>query len=125
MSDGEPAGSSIRTDNQVVLEYIKSQFFRVVHVDGAIGGPTPSGQIHLALFSERPAIPRRLVARIDGGMLGEAIPEQTVVRDGMIRELDIDLMMSLSAADEVAKLLTRMVADVKATISKNQDREKA
>ena len=84
MSRDELSVSPKRSGDRVVIEYIKSQLFRVAHVDGAIGGPTPSGQIHLAMFSERPAIPRRLVARLSGGVIGDPIPEETVVREGMI-----------------------------------------
>jgi hypothetical protein len=37
----------------------------------------------------------------------------------MIREMDIDLMMSVSAAEEAAKLLNKMVADMKAALASN------
>ena len=40
--------------------YIKAYNFRVVHVDGVIGGITPKGLLHLAVFSERAAIPQVL-----------------------------------------------------------------
>jgi hypothetical protein len=110
-----------RSGEVVVIEYLKSQHFRVVHADGAIGGPTPSGQVHLAVFSERPAIPRRVVAHVtEGGALGDPIAEETVVRDGMVREIDVDVMMSLSAAEEIGKLLARIVADTKKAMQKNR-----
>jgi hypothetical protein len=111
---GEGSRIPVRTpNNRIVIEYLKSQHFRVIHVDGGIGGPTPSGHIHLAVFSERPAIPRRLVADVSGGAIGDPIPEETVVRDGMIREMDIDMVMSMSAAEEIGKLLTKIAADLK------------
>ena len=37
---------------RVRFHYLKSQLWRVVHVDGAIGGITPRGMIHAALYSE-------------------------------------------------------------------------
>ncbi len=98
-------------NNRMVIEYLKSQHFRVIHVDGGIGGPTPSGHIHFAVFSERPAIPRRLVADVSGGAIGDPIPEETVVRDGMIREMDIDMVMTISAAEEIGRLLTKIEVD--------------
>jgi hypothetical protein len=101
----------------VALEYIKSQFFRVIHVDGAIGGPTPTGHIHLALFSERPAIPRRVVVPIANGSLGDPIPAETVVRDGMVREMDVDIMMSLSTAEQLGNLLAQIVEDIKKIVT--------
>jgi hypothetical protein len=113
MDESTAAPATGGLPDRLVVEYLKSQYFRVAHVDGAIGGPTPSGHIHLAFFSERPAIPRRLVIPLKDGKPGDPIPEETVVREGMIREMDIDLMMSISAAEEIARLLTKIVADVK------------
>jgi hypothetical protein len=119
MSGDDLPGSPKRSDGRMVIEYIKSQHFRVVHVDGGIGGPTPSGHIHFAVFSERPAIPRRLVANVAGGVIGDPIPEETIVRDGMIRELDIDMIMPVSAAEEIGKLLTKVATDLKEALEKN------
>jgi hypothetical protein len=45
-------------DEVVVFEYIKSQLFRVIHSDGAIGGITPTGNVHVAFYSDRAAIPK-------------------------------------------------------------------
>lgn len=50
---------------QVAFDYIKSNFFRVVHADGVTGGGTPNGSIHLAFFSERGPIPQREVRSIN------------------------------------------------------------
>ena len=44
---------------QLEFHYIKSNQFRVIHVDGGIGSITPKGFIHFALYSERLAIPRK------------------------------------------------------------------
>jgi hypothetical protein len=123
MVESSPRPTADGSQGRLVVEYLKSQYFRVAHVDGAIGGPTPTGHIHLALFSERPAIPRRLVLPLKDGRPGEPIPEETVIRDGMIREMDIDLVMSVSAAEEVANLLTKIVADVKAALAKQNKGE--
>lgn len=51
-------GTSPTTAPQIRFNYIKSAQFRVIHADGAIGGVTPNGFIHMALFNERAAIPR-------------------------------------------------------------------
>lgn len=111
--------------DRIVVEFIKGQLFRVIHVDGAIGGPTPSGNIHLAVFSERPAIPRRMVTHLEGGQIGEPIQGETVVREGMIREMDFDMVMSISAADEIAKLLTRIVREMNSAMTKKKSEEKS
>jgi hypothetical protein len=77
----------------VVFEYIKSPLFRVIHADGAIGGLTPAGNVHFALYSERSAIPQMTVHphRPDGTV---GPPGQTVARPGIVREMDVDVVIS-------------------------------
>lgn len=102
--EGAPSDSA--TTEVVVFEYIKSTAFRVIHADGAIGGISPSGNIHFALFSDRPAIPRLQVnERNADGTLGRVKPEHTVVRPGIIREMDVDVVMSPVAAKALADWL--------------------
>ena len=87
---------------RVAFDYIKSQHFRVIRADGAIGSVTPKGEIHFALFSERAAIPRRQVHEIqDSGLLGPPIAAETVSRDAVVREMDVDVFVSV----DVAKVL--------------------
>ena len=46
------------------FDYIKSQFFRSVHVDGVFGGVIPSGKsIRMSIWNERWPIPNRLSTR--------------------------------------------------------------
>ena len=47
-------------EHEVAFDFIKSEYFRVIHADGALGGPTPQGLVHMAFYSERPPIPRRM-----------------------------------------------------------------
>lgn len=98
---------------RVTIEYIKSQSFRVIHADGAIGGVTPSGNVHLALYSERAAIPRTLVHEAnDDGSLGNPIPEETIVRPGLIREMDVDVILTRPAVEGLLKWLTDRMKDL-------------
>jgi hypothetical protein len=79
------------------FNYIKSNFFRVVYTDGAIGGITPNGLIHMALFNERAAIPKELVHSVtQEGKLGPIV--ETVSREGVVREMEVDVMLSPNAA---------------------------
>ena len=84
---------------RVAFDYIKSQLFRVVRADGVIGGLTPNGHVHMAFFSERPAIPRRQVFQLTPeGTLGEMLPNETVSRDSIVREMDVDVFMTIDTA---------------------------
>jgi len=56
----------------VDFDYIKSNLFRVVRVDGAHGGVSPKGSIQLAFFSERQPIPQKETYAVERtGALGE------------------------------------------------------
>ncbi len=83
----------------VRFHYVKGTNFRVVNVDGVIGGVTPSEGIHFATFTERPAFPQQeeFVLNPDGS-LGEQLPEGRRSKEGIVREMDIDLVMSLEVA---------------------------
>ena len=102
--EGEP--------NQVAFDYIKGQDFRAVWVDGIIGSPTPSGHIHFALYTERPAIPRRQVHSVDpeSGVLSDPIPDRTIGRNSIVREMAIDVHLTPETATAMANWLMDQVA---------------
>lgn len=59
---------------QIRFDYIKSNCFRVIRVDGVNGGPTPRADgIQMAFFSERMPIPQseEFLVSVDG-KLGDA-----------------------------------------------------
>lgn len=72
--------------------------YRVIHVDGAFGGPTPQGNLFLGLFSEHFPLPERVSHHIAGGKLSDELPEHRVTRDGIIREVEVGVVMDLQAA---------------------------
>lgn len=81
---------------KVDVFFHKSNFFRVIHVDGCHGGINPRGQIHCGVFSERAAIPLRTEFSVKDGQPG---PEQVVEgKSGIVRELEADLVMDLNTA---------------------------
>jgi hypothetical protein len=96
----------------VHFNYLKSPFFRVIHVDGGIGGPTPGGRgIHLALFSERPAIPQHIEQHVSpDGTLGAEVPASTEGKRGIVRELEVDAMMDLPTARILLKWLAEAIS---------------
>ena len=97
--------------NRVAFDYIKSQHFRVIRADGAIGGLTPTGGIHFALYTERHPIPRRLVHQVDEGGLGAALPNETVSRDAIVREMDVDVFLTIDVARSLYQWLGEKMAD--------------
>jgi hypothetical protein len=102
-----PTAAGLGNASEITFEYIKSNLFRVIHADGAIGSVTPSGNLHIAFFSERPALPRLMVHKRDSaGTLGPPVPERTEVRAGVIREMDVDVVLSPIATDALINWLT-------------------
>ncbi len=43
--------------DRIKFHYLKSCDFKVVHVDGVFGGLTPSGDIFVTVFNQRPPLP--------------------------------------------------------------------
>ncbi len=112
----EPIGprSNGGVGNRIAFDYIKGQFFRVIRADGAIGSITPNGHIHMAFYSERIAIPRRQVHEVeDAGTVGKLIPEETVSRDSIVREMDVDLFLDPAVAEQVYKWLGERLKELK------------
>lgn len=88
-----------KNPTKVRFFYIKSNHFRVIDMQGAHGGITPRGNIFAALFNERSAIPQATVQRLNSdGLLGPEIVEERTGKEGIVREVEVGIMMDLSAA---------------------------
>jgi hypothetical protein len=102
MSTEKPPDKSTEepVPTEITVDYIKSNLFRVIHADGAWGGLTARGTIHMALFSERPTIPQTQVLQVTNeGKLGPPIPEQTKKRPAeLVREVEVEVIMSYETA---------------------------
>ena len=111
MAGDKTSGGNGDAGNRVAFDYIKSQHFRVIRADGAIGGLTPTGGIHFALYTERHPIPRRLVHQVDEGGLGALLPNETVSRDAIVREMDADVFLSIDVARNLHNWLGGKIAE--------------
>jgi hypothetical protein len=93
------------------FNYIKGSFFRVIHVDGAIGGITPRGLIHCSIYSERVAIPRVTRQPVNAdGLLGDQ--EVIESREGVVREMEVDLIFDERTAKELRDWLERRLENL-------------
>jgi len=103
---------------RIKFHYIKSSQFRVVHVDGFIGGPTPRLDLHVAIFSERAAIPQQIehVVKEDGS-LGEEIAANRIGKDGIVREVEFDAVMDLDVAKAFQKWLGEQIMTIESVRS--------
>jgi hypothetical protein len=104
----------------VNISYIKSNFFRVVYAEGAFGGVSPRGQISFALYNERIPIPKQGQATLGpDGKLSE-VPTDT--RDGMVREVEVEVIMSIAEAAELARWLGDKVTQATAIMAAQAQR---
>lgn len=108
-----PVTKIAKVPDRVEFHYIKSPFFRSVHVDGVIGGITPRGLIHMAVFSERPAIPTKSVLEVlPSGQLGDEVRELREGKDGFAREMEMDLFMGLDTARQIVLWFQQRIGEL-------------
>ena len=94
------------------IQYVKSSGFRVIHADGAIGGVTPKAFIHFALYNERASLPTRAEQRI--GEDGKLQPHEVKKGgQGITRELEVDVLMNLSAAESLRDWLDERIGELR------------
>lgn len=94
----------------VEYHYIKSNQFRVIHADGAHGGVTARGYLHIAFFSERRAIPRMVSMAVDVGA-GEAREVDRESLGGVVREVEADVVLDETAVKELVAWLNSKLDD--------------
>ncbi len=103
------------------FHYIKSNEFRVVHVDGAHGGLTPQGGIWVGIYSERLPIPESVVHSLQGVNLGPELREERKGKDGVVREVEVGLAMDLTVAERLYEWLGIKINELKAIRSKTEE----
>ncbi len=89
-------------------------------MDGVIGGITPRGLIHFGVYSERAAMPQTVEQQVTPeGKLGAVIEQSG--KDGIVREIDVDLILTVSAAADLRDWLTARIDDAKRLHAAEQD----
>lgn len=92
----------VKLPSTVDMHYIKGVDYRSVHVDGVFGGITNKGFLHISFFAERMPIPKQVTYKINSdGSLGDEIFEKRKSKEGVIRQLEIDLMMNEETAKDL------------------------
>jgi hypothetical protein len=108
---GEDQASPADRASTIPFNYIKSNDFRVIHVDGAIGSITPRGLLHAALYSERMPIPTVMIHKVGpDGRLSSPVEQES--RPGVVREVEVSLLLDRNAADSLRIWLTDQIAEL-------------
>jgi hypothetical protein len=117
----EPTGEA--APSRVKFDFIKSNFFRVVHADGAFGGIAPHGQIAMTLFSERMAIPQEVVHEVQSDQtLGPEIRSERKTRDAIVREVEVCAYMNIDVARAVRDWLSRHIQTLESLAEQKEAR---
>ena len=88
------------------IHFEKSSQFRVIHASGVWFGGDAQQNLHLTFFNERSPIPKRIVLNIN--QEGIIVAEDESQRDskvGVVREMEVDVILSMQAALELHKAL--------------------
>ncbi len=97
----------VESPQRIRFHYLKGSDFRTIHADGAIGGLTPRGGLHIAFYAERFAIPTSTEHAVTNRTIGEELPESRVMREGIVREMSVDVMMTREVAQNLLDWLTK------------------
>lgn len=108
-------------DSPVVrFHYLKSSAYRVIHVDGIIGGLTPTNLIHFSFYTERPPIPTMVEFKaidIGGGLMKLGAESGREGKQGVARDVEVGAVMTV----DVAKKLRSWLDDKISKAEKDQD----
>lgn len=97
---------------ELPIYYMKSNFFRVIHVDGMYGGGTPSagvtGDIMMTVVSHRLPFPEMLV----NDASGNEVVAKRKVKYGVENEFEAALVMNLGTAKMMVQWLQSNIKNV-------------
>ena len=99
---------------RVKFNFVKSNLFRVIHVDTVWGALTPSlNGINMNLCSERFPVPQQVVYRLEAdGSSEKEINEERIQNDDIEWEVEVSAIMSIETAKALIKWLQNMVDQV-------------
>jgi hypothetical protein len=108
--DTTEQGESISNEpREISFNYVKSNLFRVIHADGAWGGLSPRGDIHIAFYNERAAIPD--FSRIVISQSARVVESETFeATSELVREVEVDVIVDLTTAKGLRTWLDNMIS---------------
>lgn len=103
---------------EVVFKYLKSNFYRVIHANGAFGGLTARGEIHIGFYSERMEFPDSSKLTISPN--GQVSPEQFEGVGNVVREVEVDVVVDLGTARQLRAWLDDKISVMETLIKQAQ-----
>jgi hypothetical protein len=94
---------------RIRIYYERNPAHDVVHASGVVGGPTPQGELYLAMFSERAPIPEEITYGLpESRILGPEISREQR-QQGFVRNISSEVIMSLTTARALQRWLNQNV----------------
>ena len=111
--------------SKIKFNYIKSNHFRVVHADGVIGNGTPRNDLFMSFYSERTPLPDVLTYEIDKrGKVGkELLEERDIKSDGIIREMEVGVVVDLDMAKALVVWLASVIQQIEGNKTNSEKEE--
>lgn len=117
------AASPAPQPKKVAFDYVKSNYFRVVHCDGVVGGITPTGYLHMAAWNTRQPFPRQVVHELTPeGTMGREV-DRTAREAEIIREIEVDLVFAPDMARVIIRWLEARLAELDKIAAGEKDDE--
>jgi hypothetical protein len=111
-----------QTPKKVRYHYLKSNAFRSIHADGVFGGVTPRLTIAATFFNERNPLPDQTVHEVkEDGTLGDEIKGERIVRDGIVRELEANIIMDVAFAKVLVDWLSQKISFIENAMKEAQE----
>jgi len=104
-----PPGIDIEA-GEIRFDFIKSNNFRVIHVEGAYGGSSPHNLIHMMVYNERWPIPKQITKEFKEGQTGREIDRAS--RDAIVRDVEAQLVMDVTTAKRICKWLNDTINSI-------------
>ncbi|NJM59293.1 MAG: hypothetical protein HC849_02320 [Oscillatoriales cyanobacterium RU_3_3] len=99
--------------DKLVIDFVKSNFFRVLHVDDLGIAITPNLDIQVTLWNERASIPERLVYSInEESEIDELLLEECKNRNSVLREVEALFTIDTNTAREFINKLHECIEEI-------------
>lgn len=104
MGERPPKEAPAKHTTQLTLHFVKSSDFRVIHASGVWYGGDPQQNLRLTFYNERNPLPDKIVVNLsEQGFIVNEDESKREIKDGFVREMEVDVVLSLAAAVEFYK----------------------
>jgi hypothetical protein len=111
------------TPQTITIEYMKSNLFRSLQADGAFISGRPFG-LSITFFSDRQPIPKLVVHEVKpDGALGDELKDRRVTKDGIIRDTEVSIGLSIETAKSLISTLQSAIETIESEALKAQRRK--